>query len=87
LILINCRHAFDSVKLPLLWKLLDKTSKSKKCIHTQRYLWWLQSFRKNWPAGLGRTRPINILKGVKHGDVLSAMLFCIVIADIALEAD
>ncbi len=35
----------------------------------------------------GETRKINILKGVKQGDVLYAVLFCVVIALIIQKAD
>ena len=36
---------------------------------------------------IGITRPVDILKGVKQGDVLSAILFCIVIASIISKAN
>ena len=36
---------------------------------------------------IGVSRQIKILKGVKQGDVLSALLFCIVISAIILKSE
>ena len=38
-------------------------------------------------SDIGTSRHIKILKGVKQGDILSALLFCIVIATVILQAE
>ena len=38
-------------------------------------------------SDIGISRHIKILKGVKQGDILSALLFCIVIAEIIMKAE
>ena len=38
-------------------------------------------------SDIGTSRHIKIQKGVKQGDILSALLFCIVIATVILQAE
>ena len=82
---IDFTKAFDSIKLDCLWNLLEKTSINK------RYIRLLKSTYNNSTASIktdiGISKPVNILKGVKQGDVLSAILFCIVIASIIIKAE
>ncbi len=82
---IDFTKAFDSVSQASLWSLLQKTSINK------RYITLLKETYENSTAviktDIGDTRKINILKGVKQGDVLSAVLFCVVIASIIQKAD
>ena len=82
---IDFNKAFDSVKLPCLWKLLESTRINK------RYISLLQHTYGNSKAyiktDIGISRPVSILKGVKQGDVLSAILFCIVIAAILSKTE
>ena len=78
---IDFTKAFDSIKLPNLWKLLDKTTINKKYINL------LKSTYENSKAlvqtDIGTSRCVDILKGLKQGDVLSGILFCTVIAGLA----
>ena len=72
--------AFDRIKIDRLWNILAKISINK------RYIRLLKETYDNSTASiktdLGISKPVSILKGVKQGDVLSAILFCIVIASI-----
>ena len=82
---IDFTKAFDSVKLPCLWKLLECTSINKRYINLLK-----QTYDKSTAAikiDIGISRHVNILKGVKQGDILSALLFCIVIASIILKTE
>ena len=84
IVFIDFTKAFDSIKQPSLWKLL-KTSINK------RYINLLQCTYNNSKAviktDVGVTRFVNILKGVKQGDILSALLFCIILTSIILQAE
>ena len=75
---IDFTKAFDSIKLSCLWDLLEKTSINK------RYINLLKLSYENSTAAIktdiGTSEPIKILKGVKQGDILSSILFCLVIA-------
>ena len=86
LVFIDFTKAFDSIKLPCLWKLLEQTSINKRYINLLKCT-YDNSKAYNIKTDLGITRPVNILKGVKQGDVLSAILFCIVIASIIRKTD
>ena len=82
---IDFKKAFDSVKLSSLWMLLDKTSINKKYINLLK-----QSYENSnayIKTEFGTSRCVDILKGVKQGDVLSAILFCIVIAALVLQVE
>ena len=82
---IDFTKAFDSIKLDHLWNLLAKTNINK------RYIRLLKETYDNSTASiktdLGISKPVSILKGVKQCDVLSAILFCIVIASIIAKAE
>ena len=85
IVFIDFTKAFDSIKLPSLWRLLEKTSINK------RYIKLLQSTYSDSNAAIktdiGISRFVNILKGVKQGDILSALLFCIIVASIILKTE
>ena len=85
IVFIDFTKAFDSIKLDCLWKLLGETSINK------RYISLLKSTYENSTASIktdiGISRAVEILKGVKQGDVLSALLFSIVIAAIISKAE
>ena len=82
---IDFTKAFDSIKLDCLWKLLAKTSLNKKYIKLLKLTY--DDSVATIKTDIGLTRPVKILKGVKQGDVLSALLFCIVIAAIITKAE
>ena len=85
IVFIDFTKAFDSIKFDCLWKLLGETSINK------RYIKLLKSTYDDSTASIktdiGISRPVKILKGVKQGDILSALLFCIVIAAIISKAE
>ena len=85
IVFIDFTKAFDSIQLGCLWKLLGETSINK------RYIKLLKSTYDDSTASIktdiGISQPVKILKGVKQGDILSALLFCIVIAAIISKAE
>ena len=82
---IDFTKAFDSIKLSCLWKLLEGTSMNK------RYITLLKQTYDNSTAtirtDIGNSRKVEILKGVKQGDTLSALLFCLVIAHVLSKVE
>ena len=85
LIFVDFTKAFDSIKLPFLWKLLAETSINKKYINLLKCTY--DNSGACIKSDIGISRHIDILKGVKQGDILSAILFCIVIASIILKTE
>ncbi len=82
---IDFTKAFDSVKLESLWTLLQRTDINKRYIKLLK-----ETYDKSTATiktDIGETRKINVLKGVKQGDVLSAILFCVVIAAILQQVE
>ena len=86
LVFIDFTKAFDSIKLDKLWTILDKTT-----VINKNYINLLKSLYDNSCAtiktDLGVSRNISIEKGVKQGDMLSAILFCIVLASVILKTE
>ncbi len=82
---IDYTKAFDSIHLESLWILLSKTNINKRYITLLKETY--DSSTATIRTDIGNTRKINILKGVKQGDVLSAILFCIVIAAIQQQVE
>ena len=86
IIFIDFTKAFDSIKLDKLWSILDKTT-----VINKNYINLLKSLYDNSSASIrtdiGVTRNIFIQKGVKQGDMLSAILFCIVLASVLLKTE
>ena len=82
---IDFTKAFDSIKLNKLWNLLEKTSMNKRYINLLKQTY--DNSTATIKSDIGISRHIKILKGVKQGDVLSALLFCIVIAAIIMKAE
>ena len=63
-----------------MWKLLEETTINKKYKNLLKCTY--DNYRACIKTDIGISRSVDILKGVKQGDVLSAILFCIVIASI-----
>ena len=86
IIFIDFTKAFDSIKLDKLWSILDNTT-----IINKNYINLLKSLYDGSCASIktdfGITRSIAIKKGVKQGDMLSAILFCIVLASVILKTE
>ena len=82
---IDFTKAFDSIKLDRLWKLLEKTNVNKKYINLLKLTY--DNSVATIKTDIGLTRSVKILKGVKQGDILSAILFCIVIAAIITKSE
>ena len=73
---IDFTKAFDSVDQNKLWEALQKhTNLSSSYINIIKLLY--QDSKARVRTDIGTTEHIDILKGVKQGDLLSALLFCI----------
>ena len=82
---VDYRKAFDSIDQSKLWKILqDCTNLSPAYINFLIKVY--EGSSATIRTSVGNTRLINILKGVKQGDVLSAILFCLVISVITYKA-
>ena len=79
-VFIDFTKAFDSVKLPSLWSALEKTTINKRYIQLLRNTY--SGSKSKIRTNLGTSQYIDILKGVKQGDILSAILFCVLLAAI-----
>ena len=66
-------------------ELLEETSLNKRYINLLKLTY--DNSTAAIQTDIGISRPVKILKGIKQGDVLSALLFCIVIAAIILKAE
>ena len=82
---IDFTKAFDSVKLEKQWNILETTSVHRGYINILRRTY--DNSTAQIKTDLGITRPVKILKGVKQGDVLSALLLCIVITTVIWKAE
>ena len=80
IVFIDFTKAFDSVDQRKVWQALDRTSINKQYINL------LKAFYSNSEAtiktDIGLSRSIQILRGVKQGDVLAAILFILLLADV-----
>ena len=82
---IDFTKAFDSIKLSCLWKLLEKTSLNKRYISLLKLTY--DDSTAAIKTDIGTSETIKILKGVKQGDILSAILFCLVITAVISKAE
>ena len=81
---IDFTKAFDSVKQSRLWHALnDYTDLDPSYINLLRTLY--SDSKAFVRTEIGATEAIDILKGVKQGDLLSALLFCIALKVILEE--
>ena len=81
---IDFTKAFDSVKQSRLWQALnDYTDLDPSYINLLRTLY--SDSKAFVRTEIGATEAIDILKGVKQGDLLSALLFCIALKVILEE--
>ena len=85
LIFIDFTKAFDSIKLDKLWSILDKTPLNKNFINLLKSVY--DGSQASIKTDLGNTRFVNIRKGVKQGDMLSAILFCVALAAVILKTE
>ena len=84
ILFIDYTKAFDSVDQEMLWATLSKyTDINSGYINILAKMY--EHTRTRIRTDLGITRMINILRGVKQGDLASAVLFCIVLMVILLE--
>ena len=84
ILFIDYTKAFDSVDQRMLWETLRKyTDINSGYINILAKLYERSKARIRTDIGI--TRMINILCGVKQGDLASAVLFCIVLMVILLE--
>ena len=85
LIFIDFTKAFDSIKLDKLWSILDKTPLNKNYINLLKAVY--DDSQASIKTDLGTSRFVKIKKGVKQGDMLSAILFCVALAAVILKTD
>ena len=82
---VDYEKAFDSLHQSKLWQALqDHTNISPAYIN-----FLIKAYKDSSATvatSIGETRWIDILRGVKQGDVMSALLFCIAIGIITLNA-
>ena len=84
-VFIDFTKAFDSIKLDKLWSILDKTSLNKNYINLLKAVY--DDSQASIKTDLGNSRFVNIKKGVKQGDMLSAILFCVALAAVILKTE
>jgi len=85
MIFIDFTKAFDSIKLDKLWSILDKTPLNKNYINLLKSVY--DGSQASIKTDLGNSRFVNIRKGVKQGDMLSAILFCVALAAVMLQTE
>ena len=85
LVFIDFTKAFDSIKLDKLWSILDKTPLNKNYINLLKSVY--DGSQASIKTDLGNTRFVDIRKGVKQGDMLSAILFCVALAAVILKTE
>ena len=85
MIFIDFTKAFDSIKLDKLWSILDKTPLNKNYINLLKSVY--DGSQASIKTDLGNSRFVNIKKGVKQGDMLSAILFCVALAAVILKTE
>ena len=82
---VDYAKAFDSLHQSKLWQVLqDHTNVSPAYINFLMKAY--KGSKATITTDIGITRWIDILRGVKQGDVMSALLFCIAIGVITLKA-
>ena len=82
---IDFTKAFGSIKLDKLLKLLETTSMNKIYINLLKLTY--DESNAQIKTNIGITRSFKILNGLKQGDILSALLFCIMIAAIIWNSE
>ena len=85
MVFIDFTKAFDSIKLDKLWSILDKTPLNKNYINLLKSVY--DGSQASIKTDLGNSRFVNIRKGVKQGDMLSAILFCVALAAVMLRTE
>ena len=85
IVFIDFTKAFDSIKLDKLWLILDKTPLNKNYINLLKSLY--DGSQASIKTDLGESRFVDIKKGVKQGDMLSAILFCVALAAVMLKTE
>ena len=83
MIFIDFTKAFDSIKLDHLWSILDKTALNKNYINLLKSVY--DGSQASIKTDLGCSRFVDIKKGVKQGDMLSAILFYVALAAVMLS--
>ena len=82
---VDYTKAFDSLYQPNLWQALKRHTNLPIC-----YINFLIKAYERSKATIrtvhGNTRLIDILRGVKQGDILSALLFCVALSIIFMKA-
>ena len=85
MVCIDFTKAFDSLHLHKLWNTLDKTPINKNYINLLKATY--NGSEAAIKCSMGVSRFVAISKGVKQGDVLSAILFCVALAAVMLKTN
>jgi len=86
IIFIDFTKVFNSIRLDYkLWSILDKTLLNKNYINLLKSLY--DRSQASIKTNLGNSRFVNIKKGAKQGDMLSAILFCVALAAVMLKTE
>ena len=85
MVFIDFTKAFDSIKLDKLWSILDKTPLNKNYINLLKSIY--DGSQASIKTDLGNSRFVDVKKGVKQGDMLSAILFCVALAAVILKTE
>ena len=82
IVFIDFKKAFDSINLNKLWKILDRTPINKNYINLLKSTY--DQSTAIIKTDLGISRRIDIKRGAKQGDILSAILFCVALSAVLL---
>ena len=85
MVFIDFTKAFDSIKLDKLWLILDKSPLNKNYINLLKAVY--DGSQASIKTDLGNSRFFDIKKGVKQGDMLSAILFCVALAAVLCKTE
>ena len=83
--MISQKPLIASVRLDILWLILDKTPLNKNYINLLNFLY--DGPQASIKTDVRISRSVNIKKGVKQGGMLSAILFCVALAAVMLKSE
>ena len=85
LVFIDFTKAFDSIELHKLWDILDRSPINKHYINLLKAVY--DGSQAIIRTDIGTSRLVDIKKGVKQGDMLSAVLFCVALASVLFQTE
>jgi hypothetical protein len=85
IVFIDFTKAFDSIHLSSLWEILETSPIQKDYITLLKSTY--EGSQSAIKTDIGISRFVDIMRGVKQGDILSAILFCVVLAAVILKTE